>query len=192
MRKNALGSNCLFTSFVIFLQTLFFLTTSILSINAQLSNNSNSKTNFNHQSILASAGGIQKFSEIELEWTLGESFVGETTNVSRIYTIGFHQPFIIEAEILKEKFGNDEISLFPNPVGNRLNVKFNLKNAENADQFKFLLTDLMGRQILEKTIDSKLESTMIDFPEINTGSYQVKIIDAKNRVLKTFKIIKTN
>lgn len=183
---------CSNTFFMCFWQILFFLTVSITANYAQQNAAVVSKTSLNHQSILASAGGIQKFSEIELEWTLGESFIGETSNSSRIYTIGFHQPFIIQAEKLKAQIESDEVSIFPNPVGNKLNVKFNLKNAENASEFKFLLMDLMGRQILEKTIDSNLENTVVDFPEITSGSYQVKIMNAKNTVLRTFKIIKTN
>jgi Secretion system C-terminal sorting domain len=192
MKEKILGGVCQFTFNRCFWQTLFFLTVSITVNYAQQNANVISKTSQNHQSILASAGGVQKFSEIELEWTLGESFIGETTNSSRIYTIGFHQPFIIQAEKQKNQPESDEVSIFPNPVGNKLNVKFNLKNAENATQFKFLLTDLMGRQILEKTIDSSMDNSVIDFPEITSGSYQVKIVNSKNTVLRTFKIIKTN
>lgn len=192
MKEKTFNRFCQSKSRVIFYFSLFILTISIGSISAQSSSNSISKTNIHQQSIIASAGGVQKFSEIELEWTLGESFIGETSNASRIYTIGFHQPFIIQPEKLKEQLESDEVSVFPNPVSNKLNVKFNLKNAENTGHFKFLLSDLMGKQILEKTIDGNLESTMVDFPEVTSGSYQVKIVDAKNKVVKTFKIIKTN
>lgn len=145
-----------------------------------------------HQQIIASAGGITKFKNIELTWTLGEAFIGEVIDKNRLYTVGFHQPIIIQAVSANNEDLTDEIMVFPNPFGSSLNVKFKLENEENSGSYKLVLSDLLGKQILEKTIDSNDPNTTVDLPEISSGSYQIKVYNLKQGLFRTFKMIKEN
>ncbi|MES2798159.1 MAG: T9SS type A sorting domain-containing protein [Bacteroidota bacterium] len=178
----------------LFLLGTLFLSWGI-SIEAQTNkiNKPKNPSPLNSQEIIAPAGGISKFSEIELEWTLGESFIGEANGSKRVYTIGFHQPHLnIQPELMLDEGSSDEINIYPNPVGNKLNVKFQLENAEETGGFKFILTDLLGKQIFEKSLDSSTENPEVYLPEMASGSYQIKIMSVKGKLFRTFKIIKTN
>lgn len=145
-----------------------------------------------HQQVVASAGGISKFKNIELSWTMGEAFIGEINDKNNLYTVGFHQPIIIQAVSALNEAMTDEIMVFPNPFGSSLNVIFKLENEENSGNFKLVLSDIFGKQILEKTIDSNNIDTVIDLPEIASGSYQIKIYSLKQGLFRTFKMIKEN
>lgn len=194
MEKKQLALFEAFKFKIAFLQSLILAISFSYFSTAQSLSEKIQKSTQPNQSVIASAGGLAKFNVIELEWTLGESFIGEATNnSSRIYTIGFHQPNIkIKPDLLLAESNSDQINIYPNPVGNKLNVKFQLENAENAGNFKFQLTDLMGKLVLEKEISSQKESPNIDIPEIATGNYQVKIMSANGKILRSFKITKTN
>lgn len=147
----------------------------------------------NTAEVLSSGGGIAKFKSIQLEWTLGESFSGEATDPSHLYTIGFHQPHIlVKPEFQLDEVSQNEIGLFPNPVTNSLNVKFNLKDSEQAGKFKFVLTDIRGKLIFEKEIESASEPSLIDIPNLPNAVYQVNITANKGKLSRSFKIVKTN
>ena len=49
----------------------------------------------NNPSILSSAGGSDKTSTISLDWTIGEYAVETVSLADRMYTQGFHQPYLI-------------------------------------------------------------------------------------------------
>lgn len=138
--------------------------------------------------VIAASGGVSRFSEIELEWTLGEAMAGTTGNSGRIYTIGFHQPLLISRPVaITEKEEAVEVKVFPNPVENMLKIQFLQTATENR---KFLLTDLMGNTVLEKTISGKLFTAEIFVGHLTSGMYQLRIMTASGKSTGAFKIIK--
>jgi len=140
--------------------------------------------------VIASNGGVNRYSEIELEWTLGESVIGTTGSSNRFYTVGFHQPLLISRQVaLTENITAAGISVFPNPVGNMLKIQFQFPGNENL---KFLLTDLMGNTMLEKTVNGKSSNAEISVGHLIPGIYQLRVITASGSSAGTFKIIKLN
>lgn len=157
---------------------------------SQTSKAVNAKVQKSDPTILSTAGGINTFSEIQLEWTLGESFIGSSKNDKHFYTIGFHQPFIsIEKESLEEFSAKTDINIFPNPVANKLNIKL---SDEYFGDVSFVISDLLGRPIFKKNMDQNLKNSEIDFPDVPSGNYLLKFIDATGKPIKSFKIIKLN
>ncbi len=140
--------------------------------------------------IIASGGGISKFSGVELEWTLGESVIGSASSSDRFYTIGFHQPILIShdtkqpAEII-----SSAVSIFPNPVSNMLKVQ--LQNAVN-ETMTLTLSDVQGRPFYSKTITGKSAFTEIPLKHLMSGMYMLYVYDSHKNLVNSFKIIKAN
>ena len=63
-----------------------------------------------------------------------------------------------------------EFNLYPNPTKNILNIETNCKN-----NCQVILYDLMGKQVLQTTIENSINS--IDLPALQSGIYLVQIID---------------
>jgi hypothetical protein len=142
--------------------------------------------------VIAANGGVSRFSDIELEWTLGESVVGLTGNSGLLYTIGFHQPLLVSRQVAgttkaKTEPGALAIQVLPNPVGNMLKIQFLTPVNKNR---KFLLTDLLGNIVLDKTVSGKLTNAEIAMGHLISGIYQLRIITDNAGPAETFKIIK--
>jgi trimeric autotransporter adhesin len=71
-----------------------------------------------------------------------------------------------------EGFHTIRCSVYPNPVKNELHIK--TENSDSISNFKFVLTDLMGRQILE--IENVSERINFERQSIHSGLYLYKII----------------
>ena len=140
--------------------------------------------------VIATAGGVSKFATIELEWTLGESFIGATSAVDRLYTVGFHQPKLISQK-LKMQIENTSIQIviYPNPVKNILTVQLKLDKSEKT---KLILSDLLGKSIQERTVTAKIASVNMPVYNLIAGIYFLRVFDAKGKPISTHKIIKAN
>jgi hypothetical protein len=149
--------------------------------------NANAQKNLS-PSVIAASGGVSKFSDIELEWTLGESAVGAALSSDRFYSIGFHQPVLISKELLVEN-NSFHASIFPNPVNNLLNVHF---QSARETGIKLIFLDMYGRALREKTIAPNLQNASINVHGLISGIYYLKVIDAKGYVISKYKIFKIN
>lgn len=79
-----------------------------------------------------------------------------------------------------------EVTIFPNPVENSLNI--NLEPVAEAN-FKFVLYDITGKQV--KMIDDlSAKIISIDITDLQKGVYFLTILNDKGMVQKTEKIIK--
>jgi Secretion system C-terminal sorting domain len=140
--------------------------------------------------VLSSGGGVNKYSDIELEWTLGESFIGIAKNDAHLYTLGFHQPNRLSHQLLYQSDTNEsKISIFPNPVDNILNVQLQLIQ---QDFITLKLTDVVGRSISEQSVDGKATKAEVSVSDLTSGAYQLQVLDKNGKPISAFKIIKTN
>ena len=145
--------------------------------------------------IISAAGGVSsgKSSDILLEWTLGESSVGTATTFNRLYTVGFHQPVLVSRSIVQQNESGEsnlsQVRVYPNPVENTLRVQFHFTKYDNV---KIILSDLLGRALLEKTVNGKSMITEIPVYHLVSGVYQLLISDLNGSPISTFKIIKAN
>lgn len=78
-------------------------------------------------------------------------------------------------------FGNDEISLYPNPVHNELHIDMAM-----SSELTVTIFDVSGKLILKKSIQD--QKNTIHLKDISKGFYLVNITSAEKT--KTFKIVK--
>jgi hypothetical protein len=140
--------------------------------------------NLNGQEVISSAGDFQSNGNYSLSWTLGEPVIETYTAGSTVLTQGFQQPILVSVSIYENPELNFDISAFPNPTSDFLNVV--ISNG-TYDQISYLLFDVTGKLLDSRQIVS--EQTEILFSHLPVATYYVKILE-NNKELKTFKIIK--
>ena len=146
--------------------------------------------NISSPTVIAAAGGVSKFSTIELEWTLGESFIGTATSAERLYTVGFHQPQLKGQKVILPTDNNtSQITIYPNPVKNILTVQFRLDKYEKT---KMLLSDFLGKSIQERTVNARVATVNIPVHNLIAGIYLLRVFDTKGNQISSHKIIKAN
>ncbi len=136
------------------------------------------------QEVISSAGDFHSNGNYSLSWTLGEPVIETYSQGSTVLTQGFQQPILISVSIYENPELNFDISAFPNPTSDFLNVVISNGTYDNMAYFLF---DVTGKLIDSRQIVS--EQTEILFSHLPVATYYVKIIE-KNKELKTFKIIK--
>ena len=140
-------------------------------------------------SVLAAGGGVSKYNNIELEWTLGEFFTGTSGSSNNLYTAGFHQPILNKQPFKPDKLNAGTITVFPNPVRDVINIHFQLPKTENI---KMVLTDVNGKALLENAMLTKTNTVRMPMQQFGPGNYFITLYDNKGNVTNTFKIIKLN
>ena len=140
---------------------------------------------YSQENILAS-GGTAIGTGGTSSYSVGEIFIGTQTGTNGSVAQGTQQPFEIST------LGNDEfpqinleMSVYPNPTVDRLNLLIGNKEWSNLT---YQLFDINGKIISEnqKTTASETPVSMQSFSQ---GIYFLVVKDSKKTV-KTFKIIK--
>jgi len=141
------------------------------------------------QSIVSAGGGIAKATNgIVLEWTLGEPVIGFATTANRLYTAGFHQPYITVKDILPEtKIAAAAIQVYPNPVNSRLIVQL---PPTQSEQIKLVLSDLTGHTLIEKQMSGKSAIAELSMEALTGGVYQLRVMKMDGSIINVFKVVK--
>ncbi len=140
------------------------------------------------QSIVSAGGGITKASNgIVLEWTLGEPAIGFASTANRLYTAGFHQPYLTVKEVSPETKIAAAIQVYPNPVNSRLIVQL---PATQSEQVKLVLSDLTGHTIIEKQISGKSAIAELSMEKFTGGVYQLRVMEMDGTIINVFKVVK--
>ena len=125
-------------------------------------------------------GGSASYSVGQLAYTTN---TGTNGSVSE----GVQQPFEISVvtgiEEAKDIFLN--VSAYPNPTTDYLELK--VENLQ-LSELSYKLYDISGKVYQNKEIGNSI--TKIEMQNLPQGIYFIKVIDTKNKELKTFKIIK--
>jgi hypothetical protein len=99
-------------------------------------------------SVVASGGGYAEAENISISWTLGELAVSTLTGGNMILTQGFQQPFELDINPVVQK---DQvtwgISVYPNPVGDELRIRF---NTQNPGDYLVEIQDVTGRLVSQE------------------------------------------
>ena len=95
---------------------------------------------------------------------------GGFNNVTRLHLDGF-----VSAENNLELLDASKVSLFPNPVGDQLNVKLDL--TDNSENVRIIITDLTGKHMLNQRFEN-VRSQTFDFnvSSFANGAYLMNII----------------
>ncbi|MFA6923902.1 MAG: T9SS type A sorting domain-containing protein [Bacteroidales bacterium] len=134
--------------------------------------------------VIASSGEYFIGTNATLSWTLGEPVTETFTGTNNILTQGFQQKYDIGA-IIEEKENLYQISVFPNPVKDVLNVNINL-GFDN--QYTSQLFDMQGQLLTSNSFTGNTEN--INMASFSVGSYFLKINNSKGETIKTFKIVR--
>jgi hypothetical protein len=153
------------------LLSLMFLTVAALSAQIQLA-----------PSVVASAGDHYVGDNISISWTLGELAVTTLTGGDMILTQGFQQPFDTDVSI-KENEVNWGISVYPNPVGDELRIRF---ETEKPGDFLIEVQDVTGRlisQVQHKQVNPG-DIILVNTSSYTTGVYFLKVLTPDHKQMQ--------
>ncbi len=138
------------------------------------------------QTTIASGKSISSING-NLSYSIGQISFTTISNPTGAISQGVQQPFEIYT-LGTNDFQNISLkmSIYPNPTTTIVNLKI---NDLDSNSFEYQLFDLTGKQILNKKI-SQIE-TQIPLENLPTTTYFLYVSD-NNKIIKSFKIIKTN
>jgi hypothetical protein len=136
--------------------------------------------------VIASLGGSGITNEFSMNWTLGEVFVEEFSNGDYILAQGFNQGYPGIASNTRNSLLNFEISVYPNPVSDILNIQI-LDSQANMN-WRFEVFDMLGIKLFDKF--SNENNNMIDFSSMMAGTYLVRV--SHHNYYKIFHITKND
>lgn len=138
----------------------------------------------NAQQVTNNAGGIFQNSQYELSWGLGELAIHTLTSDEYILTQGFQQSLLTVTGIGEDKPLDFDISVFPNPTQDFVNLEVEKKGTEKLEYHLF---GQKGELIERNAIHSP--SVKVPFLNQPNGIYYLNIYSNDKKV-KTFKIVK--
>lgn len=141
--------------------------------------------NANAQQVVASSGNTGSAAGYTISWTLGEPVIETISGSNNILTQGMHQTKLLVTAIGEMDFPGLEVKVYPNPTGRFLKIEVIHTGNE---QFLYELTDITGRQTMLKQMQSNTE--VVDMGSFVSGIYLIRVLSAKNEIVKTCKIIK--
>lgn len=137
------------------------------------------------QVALVTSGGTVSGGGASANYTVGQA-IQETlinSNGTAIQGIQFYFPAstltIIDLE------NNLDVSTYPNPTTSVINME--IKNLLN-NQLSYKLYNILGQPLLNNKIMDN--TTQININHLPKATYLLKVINSKNNIIKTFKIIK--
>ncbi len=117
--------------------------------------------------VIASAGGTNTAAGITISWTVGEVAV-TTLRADDLYvTQGFHQPPLGTTSVPNGSSTILALETAPNPVIDLLNVTLPESNGTGT----FVLVDLLGRTVLQRTPTAGASALGLDISALPAGTY---------------------
>jgi len=157
----------------------------LLAIFSIVINSLFSQTLFNSK--ISNQGGVSSSEGLIIEWTLGENLTETVWVSNEIYTQGFHQTYIKSSKLDESLPSFDQIRIFPNPVYSTLTIKLQKKDML---PYSFEIFDTSGRKINSLNISESSSETSINFLELSSGVYFLRISMSSGELVKTFRVIK--
>lgn len=136
--------------------------------------------------VIVPTGDFFKTPNASLSWTLGETVTETFSTPTSQLTQGFQQSHYIISSVNEASNDAIAINFYPNPATDFVTLTL----SKNSLRFSVLLYDLAGKLILQK--HGFKEKAILDFSQITTGIYLLKVYDTDTNILKTIKIQKTN
>ncbi len=134
--------------------------------------------------LIGSGGGYFHHTTIgDLHWSVGE-IMTETYSNGDVLTQGFHQLYYNLVPVWEVPDLQFELSIYPNPTTDWINLKRDNSNPMNASLFNVLGQKMMDIELSEMNQE-------IDLGAFAEGMYLLSIYD-KNRILKTYRIQKVS
>lgn len=125
-------------------------------------------------SIISSAGDYYESTEMSVSWTLGELAITTLQGSNMILTQGVQQPFDFGVGIGQNEM-NWNISVYPNPVGDELRIRFNMPS---PGDYLIEIHDATGRLLNQEAYKQvpQGETVILDTSGFIHGIYFLKVI----------------
>lgn len=140
---------------------------------------------------VSSAGAYYTGSTGSVQVNIGGEPVIATLSGSNIFiTQGFEQPFVKGVGIINLPANAPEISLYPNPGSDVVNVGLTLPQ---AGKLSFRMFDMAGRELnagAAKTTQSGQQTEVINLSGLSQGLYMLNIVFEANDKTKSFSVVK--
>ncbi|MAZ58040.1 MAG: hypothetical protein CMP56_01335 [Flavobacteriales bacterium] len=133
----------------------------------------------NSPMVIGNAGETWFQNDYNLSFTVGQIAIETYSQNQTIFTQGFHQDSY-QITQLNNLNTNFDISIFPNPTSDNINIDYNINNAR-ADLF---IKDIRGATIYYSLDFSTNKRQTIDISKFAPGVYVLEIIlNSKNKIV---------
>jgi len=141
--------------------------------------------------VIATAGDYFVGSNATLSWTLGEVITETVSNGNYTLTQGFQQPHYNITSIPNDpNIKNDpigDINIYPNPVGDQLNVSF---KDMKQDNIIITLFDMSGKILVNDIAENTTAIKQLNMSNVAKGNYIIRFTTKDGKFLKSFKVVK--
>ena len=166
---------------------LFFMQITLLTMAGPASGVAQNIKATGYPSVISAAGGSYTREPINLEWTLGESFVENKKSGNHWYTEGFHQPRLVARPLSPSYSKGYAFKIFPNPASELLNIFI---TTEVEEILNLKLMDVTGKIIYNQGVAPRTPAIQMDLKHIPEGMYMLSIVNPAGYRIHSFKIIK--
>lgn len=136
------------------------------------------------QEVIASAGGYNSAGGISISWTLGETIIPTFSAGGLILTHGFQQQLIVTT-IEENLLELVNVTVYPNPASELLNIKFELPLDGNVDLF---MLNQGGSLVLRDFIEATTVEKQISMQAYPAGVYFIRLV--KGKLSNVYKVVK--
>ena len=140
--------------------------------------------------VYATSGDHYIGTNAQLSWTIGEPVIETVSNTNNIITQGFHQTSYEITSIKENPDLGYNISVFPNPVSNTLQI--NISSAVDNSNLQIELMDITGKILINEKVAGTIITHQLNMREYATGSYFLRITNEKEQLINSYKIQKIN
>ncbi len=139
-------------------------------------------------SVISSSGGYGEKENFSISWTLGELAITTLQGENLVLTQGFQQPSEIGVGLKKYEI-DWNISVYPNPVHNELNILFDLRGSKD---FLLELQDVTGRLLIQEYHQNVNPGDLVilNTSDFASGVYFLRILTTNFRQVKVTSISK--
>jgi Secretion system C-terminal sorting domain len=122
-------------------------------------------------------------------YSIGQTDYINFSSDSGKISLGVQQPLVVMMVGFDDPKTNPDVTVFPNPVGTSIHLKFEASSILAKENPSFTLFDINGKLLLQKEIKEVL--TIIPMEQYGSGMYVLRVT-VNNAEVRTFKIFKTN
>lgn len=139
--------------------------------------------------VIASAGSVDKTSNISLEWTLGEPTASSAYSNNKMFTQGFNQPLlkVKYKTVIDKQLMTYKLTVAPNPVQSILNVYW------WTDKEAFIslrLTDVHGKILSERSSPQKTGNMQFNMNNMASGMYFLQVRNSQGTLINTYQVVR--
>lgn len=138
--------------------------------------------------VVASTGNVAVQQGRTYAYTVGEVVIFTGSFDDFKFTQGFHQPEHTKiVSVDQPELADWNISIFPNPVTDRLTVRF---APEKGSPLRVTVTDLSGRIIVADQLLNEPDGSQLDCTAWQPGVYFLQIRDPQSRAAATARVVR--